>query len=123
MVLPIEEQVRDHEHQLTEAIKNSNLTALHKLLHDDLLFLNHNGQIITKATDLEAYQSGKLTILEIISSDQSISVLGEIAITVQDLLLKGKYEQQLFAGQYRYLRVWKACGNHWQVIAGACSLI
>jgi hypothetical protein len=42
----------EHEEMLRKAMLSSDLQTLDELIHDDLIFVNHFGQILTKEADI-----------------------------------------------------------------------
>jgi len=115
------ETVVNAEIELLTAIKNSDVSVLEKILHDDLLFNLPDGQTITKEYDLNAYRSGKMKIDVLESSDQIISVIDDVAVISVMVLLKGTYDDHPLDGVFRYIRVWKQINENLKVIAGSCT--
>jgi len=115
-----EEQIIDSEKRLLEAIQSGDVRALDDLLHDDLLFMIPNGQIITKAMDLEAYRTGSMMINEITSHLDRLNLMGEVAVVTLTIDTKGVMLGQPNEGTFRYIRVWKQSGDSCRVIAGSC---
>lgn len=111
------------EIELLSAIKNSDVLALERILHDDLLFNLPTGQTITKEFDLNAYRSGKMNIHTLEASDQIINVIGDSAVVCVTVLLKGKYDTNPLDGAFRYVRVWKQFEENLKVIAGSCIVL
>jgi ketosteroid isomerase-like protein len=114
-----EEQIIESEKQLLEAMKKNDLESLNDLLYDDLLFTIPNGQVLTKAMDLENFRSGNISINTISSSEQVIHLVGDNAIVSTLITLNGKYFSQPVDGKFRYIRVWKLFDDKWKVIAGS----
>jgi ketosteroid isomerase-like protein len=114
------ETVVNAEIELLTAIKNSDVSALEKILHDDLLFNLPDGQTITKEFDLKVYRSGKMNIHALEAFDQIIKVIGDSAVVCVTVLLKGKYDDNPLDGTFRYVRVWKRFEENLKVIAGSC---
>ncbi|UZJ63148.1 DUF4440 domain-containing protein [Sphingobacterium sp. KU25419] len=54
--------ILNQENKLYGAIKESNIKVLEELLHDDLLFVIPNGDVITKEMDLQSYRDGHLKL-------------------------------------------------------------
>lgn len=111
--------IRDCENQLQEAMLNSDIQILDRLLQDDLLFILPTGDVITKKMDLKTHQSGNLKLDEINSTLDSIQCIDDNAVVTLTLELKGKSFNQSFEGKFRYLRVWKKIGDQFKVIAGS----
>ena len=107
------------EQDLLNAMLNSDLQKLDKLIHEDLLFNIPNGQTVTKAMDLETYRSGGMQIREISSGDPEVNLIGDNAVVAVTVEMKGKYFDHVLDGEYRFLRVWKLFNDQWKVIAGS----
>src|SRR3954470_9543958 len=72
----------EHEEMLRKAMLSSDLKTLDELIHDNLIFVNHFGQILTKEADIEAYRSGVLNFTDIKILDQKVILLENSAVTV-----------------------------------------
>ena len=114
-----DEQILECENRLLEALKTGEIKVLDELLHENLIFNIPTGQTITKEMDIENYQSGIMTVSEILTTDQIIKSIDNISTVAVTLHLKAKYADQIIDGKFRYLRVWKLFDNSWKVIAGS----
>ena len=108
------------ESNLLEAVKGSDVARLDEMLHDDLLFHLPNGQILTKAMDLEAHRSGNMVINTITASDYVVNIIENTAVVSVQIETKGSVFGQPMAGKFRYIRVWKSAEQGLKVIAGSC---
>lgn len=108
------------EIELLTAIRNSDISVLDQMLHDDLLFNMPDGQTITKEFDLNAYRSGKMKIDSLEASDQIINVINDSAVVAVTISLKGNYDNNPIQGVFKYIRVWKEFESGIKVIAGSC---
>jgi ketosteroid isomerase-like protein len=111
------------EARLRQAILGGDVDALDQLIADDLIFVGHLGQLISKEMDLTAYRSGLLKVEQLELSETEIRPLGETAIVVTRSSLAGTYDGHPFAGDFRYTRIWQNSGTGWQIVAGHCSPI
>ncbi|MGJ1446058.1 nuclear transport factor 2 family protein [Sphingobacterium spiritivorum] len=118
-----EHKILHIENQLREAMQKSDVGILDQLLHDDLLFVLSDGEVITKEMDLETHRSGNLVLEEITSSIDSVKQIGENVVVTLSSKIKGKMLEQYFEGNFRYLRVWKIFDGQLKVIAGSCVAI
>jgi len=116
---PDKQKVLEIEKELLEAMKNSDVETLDRLLHDDLLFVLPTGDVITKQMDLETHRSGNLTLQEITSSIDSINQIGDTVVVTLSSKITGKMLEQNFEGNFRYIRVWKMFDGQLKVIAGS----
>ncbi|MFT3794168.1 nuclear transport factor 2 family protein [Flavobacterium sp.] len=115
------EQIHEAENRLLQAQKNSDVSALDRLLHDDLVFIAPNNEITTKKSDLDMHRSGNLKVLASHAEEPLVKIQEDLATVVVDVHLRVEFYGQPFEGLYRYMRVWKAVGNDWKIIAGSCS--
>jgi small nuclear ribonucleoprotein (snRNP)-like protein len=117
------ETVVNAEIELLTAIKNADVSALEKFLHDDLLFNLPDGNTITKEFDLNSYRSGKMKISSLEASDQSINIIDDSAVVAVTVSLKGTYDNNVLDDAFRYIRVWKQFDGNLKVIAGSCVVL
>lgn len=114
-------EIIELEQKLIEGIKTSDIIFLDKILHDDLLFLAPNGQLITKAIDLASHKAGQMIVDEITSIIEEIKIIDNTAVAVVVYDTKGKMLGNPIEGQFRYIRVWKRFDDGFKVIGGSCS--
>ena len=111
------------EEALLSAMLSGNVEALDALLADELLFTDHTGRIVDKATDLEAHRSGMIKIDELKPSEQVIRDYGNVVYVSVLLSISGTFAGQPASGNFRFSRIWKCTGNSWQVVAGHSTLV
>jgi ketosteroid isomerase-like protein len=115
--------INAQESRLRQAILASDLRELDTLIAEDLLFVGHLGQILTKEMDLAAYRSGALKVDRLEFSETDVRPMGEVVVVVTRASLAGSYEKAPFAGDFRYTRIWRLQAGAWQIAAGHCSAI
>ncbi|OPB85028.1 DUF4440 domain-containing protein [Elizabethkingia ursingii] len=115
-----EENIIACENQLYKAIKESDIQMLDLLLHDDLLFILPNGEIITKEQDLKNYKDGIMEVEELIPKTESLNIIEDTAVITLTIILKGKFQGVYFEEKFRYIRLWKNIDNQLKVIGGSC---
>ena len=104
-------------------MRSHDTVTLDRLIADDLLFTDHLGRHITKAWDLAQHASGRMTIDEMVASEQVVRELPKAAVVSVSLYMRGTYEQQPFEGHIRYTRFWMLRERRWQVVGGHSSLV
>lgn len=119
----LEEEIIKLEYQLIEAIKTSNISFIDKILHNDLLFIAPNGQVVTKAMDIASHQSGQMVVDELTPHFEDCKVIDDTAISIVVYNTKGTMLGQPISGQFRYIRNWKLFTEGFQIISGACIAI
>ena len=107
--------IADLEGQLLSAMRSHDTVALDRLLADD--------RHITKAWDLAEHASGRMTIADLVPSEQVIRELPKAAIVSVRLYIRGTYEQVPFEGHIRYTRFWMLRERRWQVVGGHSSVV
>jgi hypothetical protein len=112
-------EIQNCEKILLQAISDNNVDLLDKLLHNDLLFVNPLGQVITKAMDMANYISGQVTIENLEASDQAIHLIDNTAVVAVKVKLKGKYLEHILDESFQYIRVWIEQEDSWKIIAGS----
>ncbi|MDR2228621.1 MAG: nuclear transport factor 2 family protein [Flavobacteriaceae bacterium] len=115
-----EENIIACENQLYKAIKESDIQMLDLLLHDDLLFILPNGEIITKEQDLKNYKDGIMEVEKLIPKTESLNIIEDTAVITLTIILKGKFRGVYFEEKFRYIRLWKNIDNQLKVIGGSC---
>jgi ketosteroid isomerase-like protein len=118
----IETQIRECEARLYAAMLASDVVELNELIADDLLFAGPTGELATKAMDLELHRTGSTQFREFVPKDLEIRVWSEqFALVSAKIFLSGTYLGNVFAGDYRYMRVWRNSENGWQIAGGSVS--
>jgi ketosteroid isomerase-like protein len=112
--------IENEEQRLIEAIRQSDIGYLDRVLHEELVAMAPNGDIITKAMDLASHRAGEMVVDELRASIEHINVIGDTAVVTVLYHTKGKMLGQPIAGKYKYLRVWKKFGQGFKVIAATC---
>lgn len=117
------QQVIALENRLIEAMKTSNVQELDSLIADDLIFTAHNGMMFTKQDDLDAHRSGNITIFDIGISEQHIKIEGDVAIVSALMEISGSFFGNTEVGFFRFMRIWKAHPQGWQIIAAQSTQV
>lgn len=111
------------EEKLIAAIKDSNIMLLEALLHDELLFMAPNGQIVTKEMDLASHRAGEMKVDELSANFEQVNIIGDNAVVVVVYDTKGSMLGHPIHGQFRYVRIWKNFPDGLRVVGGSCCEI
>lgn len=114
------EKIMELENQLAEAIKSNDIPFLKEVLHDELLFLTPNGQMITKAMDLASHQAREIIVEKLTVTIEEINLIDDTAIVGVVYDTKGSMLGNPIQGQFRYVRFWKQFPEGIQVIGASC---
>ena len=99
----------------------SDVDALDRLLHPELLAVGPDGTLADKAMDLEAHRTGVFEITELTEEDVHVNVVGETALTFVVLAIRGTINGADASGRYRYTRTWTRAHGAWQVVGAHIS--
>ena len=113
------------EARIRAAQLSADLTALDDLISEDLLFTGPDGQLGTKAQDIEAYRSGAVRFIEHIPEELRIRRVGpDVAISSLRAQLTVDVAGNRSRGTYRYTRIWaREDGRTWRVVGGHVSAV
>jgi hypothetical protein len=115
--------IRSLEDELLNAIKASDIPALDRLLHDDLLFIAPNGSLVTKALDLASHRAGTMIVDELSSTIEQIRLIDDTAIVIVVYNTRGRMMGIPITGKFRYIRIWKRFSGQAKVIGGSCAQV
>ena len=118
-------EIVDLEEQIRAAQLNADVEALDRLISEELLFTGPDGQLATKAQDLEAYRSGVVRFLEHEPEELRVRRVGSaLAVSALRARLAVEVGGQIARGTYRYTRVWaRENGKNWRVVGGHVSAV
>ena len=107
------------EAQLRAAQLAADTHSLAALIDDDLLFTGPDGQLATKAQDLDSHRSGVVRFREHEPLELRIRpVRRDVAIVALLARLAVEVNGQLLRGTYRYTRIWARTTEGWRVVGG-----
>lgn len=112
------------EIQLRRAQLDADVGALDQLISDDLLFTSPDGQLSTKAQDLESHASGQVRFLRHAPVELRVRRVGsDVAITALCADLTVEVAGTAIEGRFRYTRVWaRERDQAWRVVGGHVAM-
>ena len=111
------------EAALRRAQLASDVTELDRLLDDALVFTGPDGDLYSKADDLDAHRTGTVRITRLEASEERIQRFGDIAIVIVRMEMSGMFRGEAFSGPFRYTRIWRAQADGWRIVAGHVSAV
>ncbi|MCH4168325.1 MAG: nuclear transport factor 2 family protein [Streptococcaceae bacterium] len=115
--------IKAYEARLRKAMLNSDVEELNQLLSENLKFVNHFGQVVTKADDIKSHQTGEFSMTSIEIKSQDLYISDGAIITISDVELEVVIASQASSDHLIYTRVWQKIGNDWQVIRGQATQV
>jgi ketosteroid isomerase-like protein len=111
------------ESALRQAQLAGDVRELDRLVDDALVFTGPNGAVYGKKDDLDAHRRGLVRITRLDPSEERIQRFGDIAVVSVRMEMSGTFEGKVFAGPFRYTRVWRAGADGWRIVAGHVSAV
>jgi ketosteroid isomerase-like protein len=123
LIGPADDEIVALEAALRRAQLDADVAALDALIAAELLFTGPDGQLGTKAQDLEAHRSGVVRFRAHEPEELRIRRVGrDVAVTALRTRLAVEVGGTLVRGTYRYTRVWaREDGARWRVAGGHVS--
>ncbi|HLJ32997.1 MAG TPA: nuclear transport factor 2 family protein [Ktedonobacteraceae bacterium] len=118
------DEIRDVERQLQQAMVKNDVQVLERLIHDDLVFIDVEGNVQGKRNDIESHASGAVvqTAVEFVE-EPVMQVHGETAVVAVKAYVKVQLQGNPVEALCRYLRVWLFQGDRWQIISGTVRIL
>ncbi|MCI2148583.1 nuclear transport factor 2 family protein [Bifidobacterium crudilactis] len=113
------------ETALQQAMRNSDVAALDRMISDDLVFVGIDGKNLSKQDDLESHRNGTTRFERLDEISRRCSSAGEGKTTgstevVADVV--NVINGERVKGRLRWHREWKLTDGRWQVIRGSVSI-
>lgn len=120
-----DQEIVSLEARIRAAQLSADVSALHELISDDLLFTGPDGQLGTKAQDIDAYRSGTVKFIAHVPEELRIRRVGvNVAISSLRAHLTVDVAGTISRGTFRYTRVWSREDDQiWRVVGGHVSLV
>ena len=111
-----EEEFLKLEKAFAEAIVKNDLEGIGRLVADDWIIIDPNGEIVDRARFFEVIKSGALTHDMMESEDFRVRVYGDSAVVTGLTRTKGKFMGQEFSTQERATDVFVKRDDRWQCV-------
>jgi ketosteroid isomerase-like protein len=111
-----EEELLTLEKAFADAIVRNDLEGIGRLVTDDWIIVDPNGEIVDRARFFEVIKSGVLTHDIMESEDFRVRVYGDSAVVTGLTRTKGKFMGQEFSTQERATDVFVKRDGRWQCV-------
>jgi ketosteroid isomerase-like protein len=111
-----EEELLKLEEAFAEAIVRNDLEGIGRLVADDWIIIDPNGEIVDRARFFNVIKSGALTHHMMESEDFRVRVYGDSAVVTGVTCTKGKFMGQEFSTQERATDVFVKRDGRWQCV-------
>ena len=118
------DEIRDVERQLQQAMVKNDVQALERLIHDDLVFIDVEGNVQGKRDDIDSHASGAMVQTAVEFVEEPVMQLhGETAVVAVKAHVKVQLQGNPVEALCRYLRVWLFQDERWQILSGAIRIL
>jgi len=111
-----EDELLKLEKEFAKAIVRNDLEGIGRLVTDDWIIIDPNGEIVDRARFFEVIKSGALTHELMDSEDFRVRVYGDSAVVSAVTRSKGKFMGQEFSTQERATDVFVKRDGRWQCV-------
>jgi ketosteroid isomerase-like protein len=113
----IEQIVRNKQRLFVEALLRRDTAAIEQNLAPDSVLISNLGQVMNRNHLTSALNSAELTYEVINVDDVSVRIYGDTAVQSGHAMVKGRYKEQSFDGQFRFSVVFaKGSQDSWQAV-------
>lgn len=116
-------KIKDCEERLRTAMINDDCMELDKLMSDDMKFISHMGQIVTKEDDINAHRNSLFSIKNITFRSQDISDFNDRALVVSDVDLELNTPDGTVKDHLIYTRLWERYDESYILIFGQATQV
>ena len=117
-------QIEALEERLRLAMISSDTAELGELLAPDLVFTTFLGELISKADDIAAHESGHLRIHSVALSDLRISAIENVALVACRATIDASFDDDRTEQEFRFTRVWAPReGGSFHLAAAQATLV
>ena len=111
-----EEELLKVEKEFAKTIVSNDLEGLGRLVIDDWIIIDPNGEIVDRARFFEVIKSGALTHDTMESEDLRVRVYGDSAVVTAVTRTKGKFMGQDFSTRERATDVFVKRDGRWRCV-------
>ena len=112
----MEEELLKLEEAFAKAIVKNDLEGIGRLVADEWIIIDPNGEIVDRARFFEVIKSGALTHDMMESEDLRIRVYGDSAVVTAVTCTKGKFMGREFSTRERATDVFVKRDGRWQCV-------
>ena len=117
----VEQTIARVEREWTDAIARKDVATIDRIVADDFVATQSNGQRLTKAAHIAEVKGGIYDVSSVRLDDVGVRVLGDVAIVTYTQVEKSRYQGRDNSGRYLYTDVFAKRRAGWQVVAEHAS--
>jgi ketosteroid isomerase-like protein len=119
----VEQELIKLENESNNAWAKHDIETYARLLSDDYLCTDPDGDVISKAQDLAELKSDESTYTSLTADDFRVHIYGDAAVVSFRLTSKKQHKGKESTGQERFTNTWVKRDGRWQCVATHYSRI
>jgi ketosteroid isomerase-like protein len=119
----VEQELTKLENGWMEAALKSDIAFLDRILADDYVETNSEGNVTTKAEALADLKSGAYVPISGVQDNVKVRVYGDAAVATGRSTVKAQYKGKDASGQFQWTDTWVKLAGRWQCVAEHYSKI
>jgi len=119
----VEQELVKLENEWADALVKHDWAFLERILADDLMVTDPEGNVSTKAQEVAFLKSGVYTVTSCVHHELRVRVYGNAAVVTGRSTVKEIYKGKEYTSQARWTDTWVKLAGQWQCVAGHSSEI
>ena len=119
----VEQELVKLEQEWTNADLKMDWTTMDRILADDYILTDRDGEVHTKNQCQAYYKSGEGKILALVNDDMKVRVYGDAAVVTMRATIKETYKGEEISAVCRITNTWIKKAGRWQCVATHSSRI
>jgi ketosteroid isomerase-like protein len=119
----VEQQLKKLEIQWADAGVKKDLAAIDRLLADDFITTDPEGEVFSKAEEIAFLKSGEDVVSSAALSDIKVRVYGDAAVVTYLYKAKETFKGRDISGTQRWTDTWVKRGGSWECVASHGSKV
>ncbi len=119
----MQQELINLENGWAKSVVELDLAFMERILADDYLATDPEGNVYTKAQDIASLKSGEFVVTSCVHHEMKVRVYGDAAVVTGRTTVKGTYKGKDFIDDVRWTDTWVKSSGRWQCIAGHSSEI
>jgi ketosteroid isomerase-like protein len=108
---------------IVEMERRKDASTLERYIADDYVGVDPSGALINKEISISRFRNPEFVLNEHEIYDVSVAMLGDVALEIGVMAMKGRLGTFEFGGRYRYTHTWFRTAEGWKVRASQLTPI
>jgi ketosteroid isomerase-like protein len=119
----VEAELRALNSRVVEMQLRHDVATANRLLSDEYLFIQADGQVTNKAQNIAVIGSPDFVCSSLATTGVEVRVYGDTALVMGRASMKATFRGQDVGGEFRYTDVWVKRGSEWTNVASQATRI